>query len=642
MKHIGKIGLVSALLLGSISANAGKIYTYITPASPDNEITLPNEAREVFSNKNVEYNLDPSVPSPFGNYTGARIVYKPEGTLNYLDYLVISLDNAYFSDKIKKCWLVFYEHNGLDTDGNGVGDASYDLTNDGDTNDSVVIAEAIRIEKGNALFRVTDYKPPRYRNFHPQSILYLACAEKGEPPIIDENRDYAGPPAEYNDMYNLVIKFKKPSGTPIIIRDKDKNSICIEVPDASTCCPSTPLIQLTTKEKKCFINFKNQFSIDMTPAVSYINTYPDLDNADCDNSKSGLIKCYLKGTEASHRFVPSGSSGILSSDNCTEEHASGGWITINNNPDNDIDDPVHLSPTGWKGKISIEMYDMNGKYRCDNSPQGYKGLDLNRMFIDNNGERDSNATGDPVDARGTNDIPISSGKNCSAEAYVYESGTPSSDAIIAPLSRGWEDDIYIGVKSDEYLKMIRWGLKFTLSILDNDNNEVYKYTLTESDEPVLRKVDKLSCCYDNDFAGYFLLWKPNGDEAYVPYMLNSNQFRVIVSNNSCWDAEIYGRVWDSRGRVVDNVYLGKIGKNSVKILTGDYIFAKARQFNPLIGKNASPLYSVILTVGAPKRDIEFAAYDNRNEKSKMIPIYDLDSHEWTYRNVDFDTDAYNQ
>lgn len=642
MKNIKKVGLVYALLLGTVTANAGKLYTVITPTSPDNEITLPNEAREVFANKNIEYNLDPSVPSPFGNYTGAKIIYKPDpGTLKYMDYFVLSLSNAYFSNKIAKCWFVFYENNGLDTDDDGIGDTSYDLTNDGDTNDSVVVAETVKIEKNTALFRVMDYKPPRYKRFNPKSLLYLACAEHGEPFVVDENRDFSGPPAEFNEMYNAVIKFKKPSGTPIIIRDRYKSSICVEVLDAFTCCPYRSITQLRTKEKTCFINFKNQFSIDMTPAVSYINTYPDLNSTNCSNSKSGLIKCYLRGTEVSHRFVPTGSS-ILDSDTCTEEHASSGWITINNNPDNDIDDPVHLSPTGWKGKISVEMYDMNRKYRCDNSPQGYKGLDFNRMFIDNNGVRNSNASGDPTYDRGLNDIPINSGISCTAEAFVYEIGTPSEDTVIAPLVTGWEDDIYIGVRSDEYLKMVRWGLKYTFSILDNDNNEVYKYVLTESDESILRKVDKLSCCYDNDFAGYFLLWKPNGDEAYIPYMLNSNMFRVVISNNSCWNAEVYARVWDSKGRVVDNVYLGTVGKNSVKILTGDYIFKRAKQFNPFLGKKTSPLYSVILTVGAPKRDVEFAAYDNRSGKAKMIPVYDLNSHEWTYKNVDFDTDGFEQ
>jgi hypothetical protein len=49
---------------------------------------------------------------------------------------------------------------------------------------------------------------------------------------------------------------------------------------------------------------------------------------------------------------------------------------------------------------------------------------------------------------------------------------------------------------------------------------------------------------------------------------------------------------------------------------------------------------MILTVGAPKRDVEFAAYDNRANKTKMVPVYDLDAHDWTYRNVPFYQDIF--
>ncbi len=643
MKNIYKVKLATVALLSSFSISyAGKIFVFTTPTTSDNKITIAEEAREILTDRHIEYNLDPAIPSPFGNNTGARIVFRPyPGSLEFGDYFVISLNNAYFSDKLKKCWLMFYEHNGVDTDGDGIGDQSYDMTNDGDTNDSIIIAESLKIDKSNLLMRVTDYKEIRYKSMHPESILYLACAEEDEPIIVDEDRSVSDPPASFDDMYNIVLNFKKPSGSPIIIRDRDKNSVCIELSEAYTCCPSVPLNSLKTQEKACFINFKNQFSIDMTPAVSYINAYPDLNNVNCSNSKSGLKKCYIEGTEASHRFVGSGLD-ILESNVCTEEYASSGSISILNNPDNDIEDPIRLSPTGWKGKISIEIYDMNHKYTCTNT--GYPALDFenNRLFIDNNGDPESNAPGDPIDARGAVDIPINPGNSCYAQAYVYESGTPSEDTVIAPQITGWKDDIYIGVDGNNYIKMVRWGLKYKFSILDNDNNVAYSYQLTESDEPVLKKVASLSCCYDNDYSGYFLLWKPNGDEAYVPYMLNSNQFKVIISNNSCWDAEIYARVWDSKGRVIDNVYLGKVRRNSVRILTGDFVFKKAQQLLPELGRGASPLYSMILTVGAPKRDVEFAGYDNRQGKTKMIPVYDLDAHDWTYRNVDFDTDTFGQ
>ncbi|NPA53210.1 MAG: hypothetical protein GXO21_00925 [Aquificae bacterium] len=150
------------------------------------------------------------------------------------------------------------------------------------------------------------------------------------------------------------------------------------------------------------------------------------------------------------------------------------------------------------------------------------------------------------------------------------------------------------------------------------------------------------CCYDADRVAYFKKWEPNGTQAYVPYMLNLNQFRVIVSNNSCWDADIYARVWDSKGRVIDNVYIGTVGANSSKLLFGDEIFKKAQAQYPELGKDASPLYSMILTVGAPRRDVEFAAYDNRAGKTKMVPVYEANVHDTQggYRNAEFFQDVF--
>jgi hypothetical protein len=631
-----KISFLLSLELGVSSLGiAGELFVHTT--APDGKITIAEEARDYLTERGIDYNLDPAVLSPLGNPTGARIVYKPKSALKLGDAIIMRFYNAYVSPNISKCWLVFYEKNGLDMDGDGIGDTDYNLNGDIDVNDSYVIGESLNITKNSILFRISDYKGPKFNNLDLNSILYLTCRETHEPLFREENRDIVDPPATHNDMYNVVLNLKKT--TSIILRDEGSSSVCIEIPEAFSCCPVESLHDLIAT-KKCFIDFKKQFSLDMEPRISYIDSYPSLDNANCSNSKSGLVKCYLDSSNPLRKFVDESSGDILESSSCTDEYASSGVITLKNNPDNDIEDPIHLLPDGWKGKLKISFYNMDSKYTCDTTATGYRGLDFenDRMFVDNNGSPNSNQPGDPVNRRGINDIPLNPGRECTSLVDVFETGSASSDTLIAPQITGWSDDVYIGVNGTDYLKMTKWGLSLDFTIYNDNDEAVYSYSLSESSESILQKID--DCCYERDTGGYFLFWKPNGDEAYIPYMLNNSNFRIIVSNNSCWDAEIYARVWDEKGRVADNVYIGTVGANSVKLLYGNQIFAKAQMENPNLGKKASPLYSVILTVSAPKRDIEFSAYDNRSGKTKMIPVYDLNAHEWTYRNVEFIQDTF--
>ncbi len=634
----GRAVVLSSLLSAGFLWNVYGGEIFIETSASDGKITIAKEARDYLTTNNIDYNLDVDVLSPLGNPTYARIKYESKDTvLTWGDFLLFHLSNAYFSSRLGKCWLMFYEHNGIDVDGDGIGDNDFNLNNDYDTNDGYIIAESLKIDKNDILFRVSDYKAPSFNSVPSNGILYLSCTESGEPFLTDMNRDITDPPAQHEDRYNIVINIKKPSS--IILRDEGASSVCIEVPESYSCCPISRVNGLIA-EKKCFIDFKQQFDIDINPKISYINAYDNLNNPSCSNSKSGIIKCVVDNPKILKRFVDESSGYILTSNSCTDEYASSGVISILNNPDNDIEDPIHLLPSGWKGKLKVSLYDMNNKYRCDNSSSGYKALDFtnDRVFIDNNGSPNSNASGDPINRRGINDIPLTPGKSCSTTADVFETGSPSSSTVIAPQVTGWSDDVYIGVNGEEFLRMIKWGLSLEFDIFDNDNNLVSTYTLSESSEKVLRKID--TCCYDRDTGGYFLFWKPSGDEAYVPYMLNTDKFRIVVSNNSCWDAEIYARVWDEKGRVADNVYIGTVKANSVKVLFGNQIFSKARSENPDLGKGTSPLYSVILTVGAPKRDVEFAAYDNRETKTKMIPVYDLSGESWTYRNIDLDEDSF--
>jgi len=187
------------------------------------------------------------------------------------------------------------------------------------------------------------------------------------------------------------------------------------------------------------------------------------------------------------------------------------------------------------------------------------------------------------------------------------------------------------------LYWVKWGLKEVLTLYDNNGTRRFTVSLDDS-----AKCTKWDCCYDNEgIAHHFKKWEPNGDEAYIPHILDNNLNYVKVANNSCWDAEVYARVWDETGNFVDNVYLGIVPAHGGKVLWGNEIVKAAKELNPKIGEN-SKTFSVILSVGAPKRDVEFAAGDSRDGKGKMLPVYDLNGEFKYYRNVDFDHDAFEE
>jgi len=610
---------------------AGKLFLFTTPSTSDNSITFSDEARDYVANNNIDYNLDPSMPSPLGNRTGVKFVYLPSpGGINDGDIIVFSITNGYFSEKMRKCWLVFYEQNGIDNDFNGIGDRNYDYNHDGDSLDSIVVGESIGIYDTEIYMRIVESDP-----YPSGGLLYLACAEDNEPPISSADSDSMAP-ITYDEMYNLVINFKKRKPTDIGVRGSDESNICLNVSEAYSCCPQAFLDDLTTDDV-CFIKFKKQFSLSIHPSLSVIDTYPEsLGSVDCSNSKDGIFKCYDTSYKPGSGFEDITGS-ITTSDSCTDRFATGGWIRLENDPSGEIEDYIHIGTSGWKAKFYAYLYDVSGKYSCDNSSTGYKGLDLNRVFIDNNGNKGTDADLDHT-RPGINDIKFKPGRECSVEDInVLESGTASSTKIILPHGGFWEDDIYVGVTGNDRLKWVKWGLNISLSIIAPDNTEAYTYEMDETDPSVIKLIN--SCCYENDPVPYFLKWEPNGDEAYIPHLLNNSLTYVKISNNSCWDAEVYARVWDEKGHVVDNVYLGTVPAHGGKIVWGNEIFAKAHALNPEIGGGYGT-FSAILTVGAPKRDVEFAVGDSRAGKGKMLPVYDLNGEELYYRNVDFDEDIF--
>ena len=621
-----------ALLTFNNRVLAGKLFIFTTPSTPDGKITFSEEAREYVADKKIDYNLDPSVPSPLGNPTGAKVVYETApNSLEDGDVLVLSITNGYFSQKLKKCWLVFYEHNGIDNDGDGIGERNYDMNTDGDAFDAIAVAESMYILKSEIYFRVVESS-----NFPSNGILYVACAEDNEPPLSSTDSN-SMTPITYNEMYNLVINFKKKKPTDIGVRSSDKDNICLGMTEAYGCCPQVFLDGLTTDDK-CFINFENQFSLSIHPSLSIIDNYPSsLGSVDCSNSKNGIFKCYNSSYLPGSAFEDI-TGDILTSGSCTDRKASSGWISIENDPDNSIEDYIHLGVDGWKGIFYASLYDISGRYTCDNTVNGYKGLDFNRIFIDNNGNKDTDADSDHT-RPGVNDIVFSRGEKCTVDNInVVEAGSPSNTQMVIPHGSIWQDDVYVGVTGNERLKWVKWGLTIGLSIINPDGVDIYDYEADETDPSVISAIK--NCCYENDTFPYFLKWEPNGQEAYIPHLLNNGLTYIKIANNSCWDAEVYARVWDEDGDFVDNVYLGVVPAHGGAIFWGKDIFAKAKFLNPSLGGGYGT-FSAIITVGAPKRDVEIAAGDSRDGKGKMLPVYDLDGEHKYYRNADFDKDVFN-
>ncbi|RMD46833.1 MAG: hypothetical protein D6831_01130 [Aquificota bacterium] len=604
-------------------------------------ITIPCEATDYLAGK--DYNLDPGVASPMGNPTGVVIKYETNyGNLTEGDQIHFKLQNAKFSNSLTKCWLVFYEHNGVDTNGNGIGDTSHDVTSDGDTNDALIIAESIGTVQNTReiTFRVTN----NGTSYPSNGILYLACAESGEPPLADIDT-YT--PVTYDETYNPVIVlddlYDKNEHNNICPNDipKPENKVCLTV-TANACCPNTDLqlpdLSITTPQ--CFIDVACQLALDMRPSLSIIDMYPKgLGDADCTNSISGLFACYDTSYEPGHVFVDVGPGPILESISCTDNDAADGTITIYNNKNGQVDDVIRFGVGGWSGQLQLSLYDVrigaNGAgtdgYACDNNDDygtvygAYAALDFrhDRVFLDTNGD-DTSTTGSHISFR--------PGKVCTLRNPLV-----LTDGMFGPDNE-WKDDIYMGVTGSDRLYWVKWGLTEELKIM-KDGNTIFTVKLDEN-----AKCTGWDCCYDNDGnAAYFKKWEPNGDEAYIPHLLNNNLTYVKVANNSCWDAEVYARVWDENGHFVDNVYLGIVPAHGGKIFWGNEIFSKAKSLNPDLGTGGGyGTFSAILTVGAPKRDVEFAAGDSRDGKGKMLPVYDLDGEFKYYRQVDFDHDAFEQ
>ncbi len=645
----------SILVLGCFSqgyTNEAKLFfdlygTYDVPdgatVKGDNDlaqITVPCEASSYL--RQVNYNLDPNVQSPLGHLTGVTIKYEATyGSISEGDQLHFTFHNARLADNMVKCWLMFYEYEGVDTDGDGKGDTAHDVDGDGDHYDGVVIAESIGNVAGERTihFRVTN----NGSSYPSNGILYLACAEDNEPPLSSIKRGV--PPAEYDTKYNPVLVLDELYTENYIYnkceKDKINSKVCITV-SANACCPNSglelPDLEITTPQ--CFIDMECQYQLNMKPSESIIDMYPrSLGSVDCTTSKNGIFKCYDPSYEPGTQFVDEPSGDILRTYSCTDRTASSGYIVISNNKDNKVDDFLVLGSNGWTGKLKVRMYDTTNRYACSDTNVGgkraYKALDFanNRVFIDNNGiEAGSGSVGDTGDR-----ILFSKGESCLAQANVSSTSTcdETNSLICVPLNSEWKDDVYVGTTGNDRLNWVKWGLTEELEIYKDSQ---HLFTIKMDERAKCRDWD---CCYDSKAGDeYFLRWEPNGSQFFIPHLLNNGLTYVKVSNHSCWDGEIYAEVWDENGDFVDNIYLGVAPAHGSKILWGKDIFAKARALNPRIGGGYGT-FSAIITVGAPKRDVEVAAGDSRNGKGKMLPVYDAPfGRNNGYRNTEFDKDFF--
>jgi len=605
------------------------------------QITVPCEASSYL--RNVNYNLDPSQPSPLGHQTGVTIRYKANyGSISEGDQLHFTFHRARLADNIIKCWLMFYEYEGVDTDGDGVGDDSHDANSDGDHYDSLVVAESVGTVAGARTihFRVTN----NGTSYPSNGILYLACAEDNEPPLTSERSGII--PIRYKTMYNPVIVLDELYTENFVYnkceKDKINNKVCLTV-TANACCPNTSmeLPDLEVSTPQCFIDMECQFQLNMKPTLSVIDMYPvSLGSTDCERSRSGIFKCYDSSYEPGTKFVDEPSGDILPTKSCTDRTASSGYIVISNNKNNKVDDFLVLGSGGWSGKLEVEMYDVSGRYACSNTQVGsklpYKALNFrdNKVFIDNNGkESGSGAFGDPADR-----ILFTQGDRCKAVANISTLSTcDETDSLICvPMNSEWKDDVYVGITGNDRLNWVKWGLTESLKIY-KDAQLLFTVKMDEK-----AQCKSWNCCYENEYgSAYFMKWEPNGSQFFIPHLLNNGLTYVKISNHSCWDGDIYAEVWDEGGNFVNNIYLGKVPAHGGKILWGNQILSKARALNPRIGTTGLGTFSILLTVGAPKRDVEIAVGDSRPGKGKMLPVYDAPfARNGGYRNAEFSDDFF--
>ncbi len=566
--------------------------TYLQGDASYDPITIACEAREEVTTVVTDYDLDPGVNSPLGNPTGAKIMYfTGTGISANLSGVRFILSNADFQAGTSYCYLVASE-----------AEHSQDINDDGDTNDIVIVAStpsSIGSPTNNIFLRFND----NGGNVAQDQPLYLVCQYYGDPTLVGVDNDPSDPPADvdaYAKEYAPVLQVLSP----------DCNSdVTIEAIGEDVF--GNPLGGLDASYNT-IIDWEDQFALSIHPTLQLIDEYyPSNGRHFVDNRPF---------------------DDIITSDDEVELDAADGNINIENDPDETVEDYIHLSD-GYADISGTAIFDValytDDGYACnDMGTAAYTALDFDndRMYLDGNGDPTSDGPNFLFTA-GDGDTP---GSACTLTLTVGE--TLSDGDIAVPHGTVWQDDVYMGVDGVNRMRFVRWDLDESLTVIGNT------HSLSSNDLP----------------EGFFKKWESNGTTLWAP-VLNKYNVVVKISHNNpnkitqvpaseiptTHDIiEVRAKVWDKDEEWCDNILVGTFTDQGVLTMTGKQIWIKAKAQCPSVDLDGQ--FSAIFTVGAPERDIEAAVIQDSSKGSRSLPIYQSSWRTDDLRNAPDFMDAHTQ
>ena len=570
------------------AANAGEIHydQYPDGIKDTDPITIACEAFDEV--QGIAYDLDPGVLSPLGNPTGATFMYiSRPGSLSTANLLKIYLENGSLDPATGNCKLLIDEDNAIDGDGDGNPDpgtaGEFDVNNDGDTNDLLVAAYTpAPVGGASEINLVVNQNGQVLPN---NAVLYLAC-EWGTDPQIEDYDDDAdastvGEDRDFDPMYNPVINIATPT-----VNDK----VCIRVEGYAEVAGVPQHIPNLDAATNCFIDYECQFALSIHPTLQIIDEY---------------------WPSNGRHFVDDLLGPIIYTDSEVELDAADGNINIENDPDETVEDYIHLhddpdADIDGAAIFDVAIYTDDG-YACNNDgAAAYSALDFDndRMYLDGDGV---NTTDGPnfLFTPGDGNVP---GSACTLSLVVTDDGSGDIDV---PHGSVWQDDVYMGVDGDHRMNFVRWDLDEALTVLGDT------HMLSSNDLP----------------EGFFKKWEPNGTTLWAP-LLNKYNVVVKISHNNpnkitqvpasniptTHDIiEVRAKVWDADEEWCDNILVGTFTDQGILTMTGKQIWNAAKAQCPSVDLNGQ--FSALFTVGAPERDIEAAVIQDSSKGSRSLPIY---------------------
>ncbi len=558
------------------SASAGELHfdQYPDNIKDTDPITIACEAFEEV--QGVPYDLDPSVNSPLGNPTGATFMYiSRAGSLSTANLLRFYIQNGNLDPNTGNCKLLIDEDNAIDADGDGNPDpgtaGEFDVNNDGDTNDLLVAAYTPAPVGGASQFDLIINQNGQV--LPNNAVLYLACEWGTDPQIEDYDDDSdastVGINKDFDPMYNPVININTPT-----VNDK----VCMNVEGYAEVAGVPQHIPNLDAATTCFIDFECQFALSIHPTLQLINEY---------SPSNGRY------------FVADPFNDIIGSTDDVELDAADGMINIENDPDETVEDYIHLDD--HPADFHIDLYTNDG-YACNNDgAAAYTALDFDndRMYLDGDG----NDTTDGPNFEFTPGDGDVAGSPCTLDVTFTDSDIPHGTV--------WKDDVYMGVDGVNRLRFVRWDLDESLTVMGNTHN------LSSNDLP----------------EGFFKKWEPNGTTLWAPMMNKWNTYIDITHNNPAKITqvpaseiptdhkviEVRAKVWDSDEEWCDNILVGTFTDQGRIRIFGSDILNKAKAECPSVDING--IFSVLFTVGAPERDIEATVLQNTVRGIRTLPVY---------------------